>query len=181
MQSAGVIYCQKNPFRKRLSEPLDHLNSLVLSLPCKSPAPWWSVSARQAHFRQRGFGHVFVTSEGMAGEVGQGIILPCGCVCACSWVCICACKHQYLHCFPTDLEGIEFTMCGAAFTFFTRYRQALHLLLHGFFLFRHDVSFLAASTMRCGCETGALRGLQSLGASVWFQKKHHAVPLAGCS
>lgn len=61
-----------------------------------------------------------------------------------------------------------FAICEAAFTFFTRYRRALHLLLLGFFLFRHDVSFLAASTVSCSCETGTLRGLQSLGAGVWF-------------
>lgn len=38
MQSVGVIYCWKNPVGKSLPEPLDHLNRLVLSLPCKGPA-----------------------------------------------------------------------------------------------------------------------------------------------
>lgn len=119
---------------------------------------------------QRTFVLVFVTSEGMAGEVGPGEILPCGSACVCSWTCIRVCEHQY-PCFPSDLEGIEFTICEAAFTFLTRYRRALYLLLGGFFLFRHDVSFLAASTGRCGCETGALRGLQSLEAVFGFRRR----------
>lgn len=61
-------------------------------------------------------------------------IFPCGCVHVCSSACTCVCEHQHLQCFPTDLEGIEFTICGAAFTFLGRHKQAVHLLPHGLFL-----------------------------------------------
>lgn len=109
MQSAGV--------RKRLSEPFDH-GSLVLSLPRKGLAPWWSVSASWALYRQRAYIHAFVTSKGMAGEVGPGKILPCGSVCTCSWVCICA--SITIPAFPPPWR--IFAICGAAFTFFTRHK-----------------------------------------------------------
>lgn len=88
------------------------------------------------------------------------------CVPVCA--CIRTCEHQHLQCFPADLEGIKFAIGGAMFTFLRRYKREGLLLPGGLFLFRRVVSFLAASTARCCCETGALRGLQSPGAGVWF-------------
>lgn len=76
-------------------------------------------------------------------------------VCVCSCACICASERQHLQCFPTRLEGIEFTMWRCIY-FLRGHKQMVRLLPHGLFFFRCVVSSLADSTARCYCEAGIL-------------------------